>query len=257
MNKLLKSLSLLVATGFLSTLAGCELYFGNHGGGGNDTWNYCGSDGFYQCSGDSCEWVSSTCPTGQGSGTTQPGGGSGSGYGCTSQTDCAAGCYCDSSGTCQEGGFCATDADCGPGYHCDTQRSSCEPDTTPPGCTTDSQCDTASGQFCDVPTGTCTQGSCAVDTSITCNIAAPVCPVGSVPLEYNGCYTGACFATASCSQSPSCNFVNDETNCLGRTDCTALYIGLNCTNSSTGQACHSGDSGCTCTDFQFSSCKTN
>src|SRR5450755_163644 len=61
MNKLLNSLSLLVAVGFLSTLAGCDLYF-HDPGGGNDTWNYCGSDGAFQCQGDNCEWVSSTCP---------------------------------------------------------------------------------------------------------------------------------------------------------------------------------------------------
>ncbi len=72
MNKLVNTLSLLVVAGALSTLAGCELYFGDHGNNNNDTWNYCGSDGFYQCQGDSCEWVSSTCPSGSGSGRRAP-----------------------------------------------------------------------------------------------------------------------------------------------------------------------------------------
>ena len=138
MNKLLNSLSLLVAVGFLSTLAGCDLYF--HGqNDNNDSWNYCGSDGLYQCQGDNCEWVSNTCPDGTGSGGTGmggSGGSGGSGYECSSNAQCAAGCYCTASGTCEEGGFCATDADCGSGYHCDTARSSCEPN--PPGCTADS-----------------------------------------------------------------------------------------------------------------------
>ena len=51
MNKLVNIVSLLVATGFLSTLAGCDLYFGDHSNDGRDSWSYCGSDGFYQCNG--------------------------------------------------------------------------------------------------------------------------------------------------------------------------------------------------------------
>ena len=154
--KLFHSFTLLVGLALLSTLAGCELYFGGGHGDGGGSWNYCGSDGYYQCQGDSCSWVAPSCPAGAGSGSA--GTGSGSGYECTSSTDCAAGCYCQS-GTCEEAGFCATDADCGTGFHCNTERSSCEPN--PPGCTSNDQCDTASGQVCDVPTGTCTQGSCA------------------------------------------------------------------------------------------------
>jgi hypothetical protein len=243
MKKLFHSLSLLIAIGALGTLSGCELYFGGHGGGSGDTWNYCGSDGYYQCSGDNCTWVSSTCPAGQGSG---------SGFECTMSTDCAAGCYC-ASGTCEEGGFCTTDGDCGTGFHCNTGRSSCEPNPPqPPGCKVDSDCNQNGGQFCDVPTGTCTQGSCAGD--ITCNTVAPTCAVGSVPLIYNGCYTGGCLATDTCSDAPVCGHINDEGNCLDRADCTAVYVGLNCTNAQTGQACHSGDAGCTCQSFSFDHC---
>jgi hypothetical protein len=244
MKKLFHTLTLLM----LSTLAGCELYFGGHGGsGGGDSWNYCGSDGYYSCQGDNCTWVSPTCPgAGQGSG------GSGSGYECTSNTDCAAGCYC-ANGTCTEGGFCTADADCGPGYHCDTQRSSCEPN--PPGCTKDSDCNQAGGQFCDVPTGTCTQGSCA--GAITCNLAKPTCPVGSSPLIYNGCYTGGCLATDQCSAAPVCENINEENFCLARSaDCNSVYVGLNCTNTQTGQSCHDGDANCVCQSFQFDHCST-
>jgi hypothetical protein len=249
MKKLLNSLSLLVAVGFLSTLAGCDLYFHDHGND-NDTWNYCGSDGFYQCQGDNCEWVSNTCPDGQGSGSSTGSGSNGSGYECSSNAQCAAGCYCTAGGTCEEGGFCATDADCGSGYHCDTERSSCEPN--PPGCTADS---CTGGQVCDSGTGQCTSGSCAVDTTITCATAAPVCPAGQVPSEFEGCFTGACQDTAACATPASCNFINDEDNCLARaTDCSASYTGLNCTNTG-GTACHSGDAGCTCTDFQFAKCE--
>jgi hypothetical protein len=256
MKKLLTSLSLLVAAGALSTLAGCELYFGDHGGNNNsDTWTYCGSDGQYQCQGDSCEWVSSTCTDpGGGSGGSTMGSGSsgGSGYECTGNTDCAAGCYC-SSGTCTEGGFCSTDADCGNGYHCDTQRSSCEPN--PQGyCNSDTDCNQAGGQFCDTSNHTCTQGSCA--GAITCTTAKPTCASGSSPLIFNGCYTGACFETDQCSAAPVCENINDENDCLNRTaDCSATYTGLNCTTSD-GTACHSGDSGCTCQSFVFATCAT-
>jgi hypothetical protein len=252
MNKLLNSLSLLVAVGLLSTLAGCDLYFHDHGDGGNDSWNYCGSDGLYQCQGDNCEWVSSTCPdnTGSGSSMGSNDGSGGSGYECSSNTQCAAGCYCTASGTCEEGGFCATDADCGSGYHCDTARSSCEPN--PPGCTADS---CTNGQVCDSTSGQCTSGSCAVDTTITCTTAAPVCAVGQVPSELNGCFTGSCQDTAACTSPASCNFINDEDNCLARaTDCSASYTGLDCTNTG-GTACHSGDAGCTCASFEFASCE--
>jgi len=125
MTKLLHSLALLTAFAALGTLAGCELYFGSDNNGGN--WSYCGPDGQYQCSGNSCHWVGSTCTNpGSGSGGQGSGSGSGSGYECTSNTDCAAGCYCQN-GVCTEGGFCTQNSDCGPGYICDTNRSSCVP----------------------------------------------------------------------------------------------------------------------------------
>lgn len=173
-------------------------------------------------------------------------------YPCRVSTDCAEGCYCDN-GICQEAGFCANPGDCGSGFQCNTDRSSCEP--IPPGCKDNSGCDQAAGELCDVPTGTCTKGSCA--GAITCTTAAPTCPSGSSPLIFNGCYTGSCQPTTACTESPTCEHVNDETNCLNRNaDCTTVYVGLNCTNMQTGQACHSGDSGCLCESFQFDHCKT-
>ncbi|MFT3692455.1 MAG: hypothetical protein QM831_04890 [Kofleriaceae bacterium] len=253
MTKLLNSFSLLVAAGALSTLAGCELYFGNDHN--SDSWNYCGSDGYYQCSGDNCEWTSPSCPDGSssGSGSTEPGSNGGSGFECSSNTDCAAGCYCTSGGVCEEGGFCATDADCGNGYHCDTNRSSCEPNTVPT-CSTDADC-TGTNQTCDTTSHTCAQADCAVSTTVTCNIAAPVCPSGSVPLEYNGCYTGGCGTVASCTTAPSCSYINDQDDCVARAqDCSPTYTGLNCTHSD-GSACQSGaDPDCNCQMFEFASC---
>jgi len=277
MKKLVHSLGLMVAVATVSMLAGCDLYFGSHDNG-SSTWSYCGSDGYYTCHGDSCTWVSATCP----SGTTGSGG---SGYECTTSADCAAGCYC-ANGTCNEGGFCATDADCGSGYHCNTDRSSCEPN--PPGCASDADC--APGSTCDTSSGLCTEtctctddagaksqgydycdetrqtcergtdpnGTCGGTPGASCSGAEPQCPSGQVPLmdATTGCFTGQCEAYGSCAATPVCEHINDESNCLSRsTDCAATYTGINC-HKPDGTQCHSGDTNCTCASFQFAACST-
>jgi hypothetical protein len=276
MKKLVHSLGLMVAVATVGMLAGCDLYFGSHDSG-SSSWSYCGSDGYYQCKGDSCTWVSATCP----SGTTGSGG---SGYECTTSADCAAGCYC-ANGTCNEGGFCATDADCGDGYHCNTDRSSCEPN--PPGCGSDADC--PQGTTCNVNGGLCTEtctctddagakaqgydycdesrmtcekgtdpnGTCAGTSAAGCTAAAPQCPSGQVPLldSTTGCFNGQCELYASCAAAPVCEHINDESNCLGRMDCAATYTGINC-HKPDGTQCHSGDTNCTCQSFQFAACST-
>jgi Cys-rich repeat protein len=246
MKKLVHSLGLMVALVTTSMLAGCDLYFGSHDHG-SSTWNYCGSDGYYQCQGDNCTWESASCPA------TTNDGGVGSGYECTSSTDCAAGCYCGSNGVCTEGGFCATNADCGPGYQCDTARSSCEP--VPPGCQADSDC--ATGHSCNTATGACVADTCAGTPGTGCSTAEPKCATGEVPLidPTTDCYTGQCQAYASCSAKPVCENINDESDCLGRSDCATTYTGLNC-HKPDGTACHSGDTNCTCQSFQFATCST-
>lgn len=246
MKKLVSTLGFLVA---VAALAGCELYFDGNGSSG---------------------------------GSRPPSGSGGSGYGCTSDTDCAAGCYCDaSSGTCTEGGFCAQDSDCGPGYHCDTMRSSCEPN--PAGCTADADCPSGSVctngtctstcacmtdadavsqgfGYCDETRSTCENGSdpngsCggAISCLLTQGSTPPSCPSGEVPLISNGCYTGACEAIGSCDTAPGCTVINDESDCLGRTDCAPSYNGINC-HKPDGTACHSGDTNCTCGSFVFDHC---
>jgi hypothetical protein len=243
MTKSLSAFGLVLAS---TLLFGCDLYFGNGGGSG-------------------------------GGGT---GGGGSTGTTCTDNTQCAAGCYCNTStGTCTEGGFCSTDADCGPGYHCDTMRSSCEPN--PPGCTGDASC--PSGQTCQnmTCTATCTcttdaqakqagfgwcdttrmtcmtgqnpAGTCGGVPDASCTAAEPQCPAGSVPLLYNGCWNGNCQVFASCDTAPECTHINDETDCLGRADCSGVYDGLNCTKPD-GTACHSGDTNCTCQSYIFAAC---
>jgi len=279
MNKLLQTFGLLVAVATTSMLAGCELYFGSHDHNGGGSWNYCGTDGYYQCQGDSCTWVSPTCPA--------PGTSGGSGYECTSSTDCAAGCYC-ANGTCNEGGFCATDSDCGPGYHCNTDRSSCEPnggsDGSNTSCTTDASC--PQGQtcqnntctatcwcandaqavsegysYCDESRATCMNGTdpagtCGGTPDASCTTQPPTCATGDVPLLSNGCWNGQCEAASQCATPPVCEHINDEADCLDRTsDCLAEYTGINC-HKADGTACHSGDTGCTCQSFSFAKCVT-
>jgi hypothetical protein len=208
MNKTLSTVGLALTFAMVSLLAGCQLYFGDHSGSG-------GSGG-----------------GGTGSGSSQPGGGSGSdqppGYSCSTDNNCAAGCFCKS-GVCTEAGFCATDKDCGTGFHCDTQRSSCVP--------------------IPAPSGLCR-------ASVTCGTAAPACDVGQVPLVKDGCYTGACSAIAACEAAPACPAIQHEADCLGRTtDCSTVYTGIGCKKAD-GSACKSGDTGCTCDSFVFASCAT-
>ena len=278
MNKLVQSLGLMVALAATSMLAGCELYFGSHDhNGGGSTWNYCGSDGYYQCHGDSCTWVSPTCP--------DPGS-SGSGYECTTSTDCAAGCYC-ASGTCEEGGFCSGNSDCGPGYHCDTDRSSCEPDggsgsgsavtctsdascpdgqicgpngtcTAPCWCASDAQAASQGYAYCDESRQTCMSGTdpagtCGGTPDASCTTQPPKCASGDVPLLSNGCWNGQCEAASQCAVPPVCGNINDESNCLSRSDCRPEYTGHDC-HKSDGTACHDGDTGCTCATFTFADC---
>lgn len=250
MNKLLTSLGVALTL----ALSGCTLYFGGHGG--HDRWTYCGADGFYVCEGDNCTWQGASCPGGDG----------GTGYTCTSDRDCAAGCYCADSGTCEEAGFCTTDADCGPGFVCDVSRSSCEPAPPPPPpppapvcgngrLETGEACDDGNTTDGDGCSATCTvepQASCV--GTLTCNLGAPRCPADQVPLILDGCYTGECKAIAQCDAPPVCEVINTEASCLARTDCGAVYTGMNCTKAD-GSACRAGDAGCTCQSFSFASCK--
>jgi cysteine-rich repeat protein len=91
--------------------------------------------------------------------------------------------------------------------------------------------------------------------TLTCNLGAPKCPADQVPLIKDGCYTGTCEPLAQCDVTPVCAVINTEHSCLARTDCGAVYTGTNCTKSD-GTACHAGDTGCTCANYSFSSCKT-
>ncbi|HVK87757.1 MAG TPA: hypothetical protein VM513_26745 [Kofleriaceae bacterium] len=265
MTKLLAPLALV-----LTTLTGCELYFG--GDGDNDSrWTYCAADGYYDCYGDDCTWVGPNCPS-------EPG------YQCDSDADCAAGCYCGDDGTCEEAGFCATEEDCPDGFHCDVNRASCVPDA----CSTDADCDAgeycdgnggciascvcdtdeqaqaAGFGYCDEPRSTCMppspNGTCG-GTTASCNVTEPTCAAGSVALILDGCYTGQCSEIATCDVTPTCEALQHAEDCNARDgECRSLVNGVNCTRpgpNGTTVACMAGDMNCTCESLYFAACVSN
>jgi hypothetical protein len=259
----------------LATLAGCQLYFGDSGDDGD--WNYCGSDGYYECSGDDCYWRGPDCPTGG----TGSGGMGGGGFECTDSSDCAAGCYCGN-GVCEEAGFCTQDSDCGMGYTCNEDRSSCEPEgqtvcganeDCPAGqyceggtctstcvCSTDAEAAAQGFDYCDEWRITCMSGTDPAGTCAgqpTCNIVAPTCQPGDVPLlGADGCWNGECEAASQCADPAPCGRLNTSTDCLARTmDCRPIYAGSNCTKTDgSGLPCQDGDTDCTCANYAYHSC---
>jgi hypothetical protein len=272
------SIGLLVA---LSTtvLSGCALYFGEDHD--DDSWTYCGSDGYYTCEDENCQWVSATCPD-SGSGGGWGSGSGGGGFSCEDNNDCAAGCYCADNGTCEEAGFCTQDSDCGAGYECNEERSSCEPSGTST-CDWDYEC--AQGEYCAIDntcTATCVctddetavangygwcdetrntclpgqdpAGTCGGVGGTTCQTFAPVCPSGQVPTLIDGCYTGQCRDYAQCDVNPVCENINTEAQCLGQMGCDDVQNGINCRDAN-GNNCQPGV-GCTCDSYVFASCKT-
>lgn len=269
------SLGLLVAV-TTTVMSGCALYFGNDHD--EDTWTYCGSDGYYTCDGDNCQWASATCPD-QGSGTDPNGG-----FECSDNSDCAAGCYC-ANGTCEEAGFCTQDSDCGTGYVCNEDRSSCEPAgesctdnascpqgsicdngtcTTTCVCSTDAEAAAQGYDYCDELRVTCMSGddpygTCAGEP--TCNTVPPACQPGDVPLlGADGCWTGECEAASQCADAPPCGRINDEASCAARNDCHEIRNGINCTkpDGNGGMVpCQNGDTNCTCEQLIFAACAAN
>jgi len=278
----MKKLSLGILVALTTTvLSGCALYFGNDHEDG-DSWTYCGTDGYYVCDGDDCEWAGSSCPD-PGSGS---GGGMGGGFECTDSADCAAGCYC-ANGTCEEAGFCTQDSDCGRGYVCNEERSSCEPGgatctndaSCPSGniclegqctstcvCSTDAEAASQGYDYCDESRVTCMSGDDPAGTCAgegTCG-TRPTCAAGDVPLiGADGCWNGQCEAAGQCADAPACGHINDEPTCTGRGDCHTLVNGINCTKpdgpdpDTLPDACQAGDMNCTCEQLLFAGCAAN
>jgi hypothetical protein len=247
-QKLLSSAGLAIAVAAASLLSGCQLYFGDHKDSGSN---------------------SNPQPPNPGGAPVPPG------FACTTDVQCAAGCFC-ADGTCTEAGFCKTDTDCGTGFTCDTARSSCKP---LPSCTADGQC--SPGSACDAATGSCvvtckcasdaeavqqgagwcdeTRSTCmagtdpagACTTAVTCTTGAPACGEGQVPLVKDGCYTGTCRDIAVCEAAPACSALQHQDDCASRSaDCSEVFTGFNCH----GTTCGVSDVDCTCASYNFTSC---
>lgn len=61
-------------------------------------------------------------------------------------------------------------------------------------------------------------------------------------------------ATGVCEAPPVwCTDIVVEAECVARTDCQAIYGGMNCTDANGGE-CVSGDVDCTCEIFSFAAC---
>ncbi len=229
-NALLVTVFAVFATG----LAGCHLYLGD------DDGDYCN------------DWSCSDTPP-----IDNP-----AGWSCTSNSNCAAGCFCNDDNYCEEFGFCETNDDCPSGFSCD-DRSSCVPGAggEPPPierCTVDSEC--SDDLVCDTSRGICIPPyidppAASCQGSLNCSSAPPICPVGSTPAIQFGCYTGECIVNADCPDgAPLTCSDHAESACLEDATCGSVYRGVNCT-ADTGEECTSGSLDCTCESFVFDYCE--
>jgi len=153
-------------------LSGCTLYFGE------DTQsNYC-PPGTYV---GEDQWGNEAC---------LPGGPIG--FDCTTDNQCASGCYCDeASGSCAEAGYCSVDTDCGYGFECDCSNSCVPAGTESRTC----------GVECSVtgcPAGT----TCAADGS--CIPQGPSCTDDTQCAAGCYCLNGTCEETNICSTDADC-----------------------------------------------------
>jgi hypothetical protein len=261
MTKLMTCLGLVMAL----ALTGCTLYFGpnDHGdGNGSGTYSYCDDTGCYTCD----SYTNECWPQG-------------GGVGCSTDNDCAGGCYCDAqTNSCVETGFCTYDSDCPSGEVCDG-RETCIPGDRPDycwntGCALGSYCDQNSGAC--VPSTTCnTSDECDSGSSCVSGTCTPTCA--------GGCYydptTGACIESGFCTidndcpagdvcdttrstcipnpnpPPPACNTLADETSCTSRPDCDAIYGGVNCHDpANPGNSCTSPGANCVCDSYYFAAC---
>lgn len=255
---------LLACTGFAVALAtaGCTLYFGEEEDDGVQVSHYC--DGTADAT---------TCYTCY----TEPNGYQEcfpDGYGCSADSGCAAGCYCDeSSGACVEAGYCASDAECGFGLTCDcsgscvpdnTETRTCSPDSCwTSGCPEDSVC-TAEG-ICVIdqplpPTACESDGDCAAG----CYCVDGLCEETSVCAGDGDCADGEVCDTdrSTCVPEPppppppppACGDYTTQAACEAQSQCRAVVGGTNC-HRPDGSTCQSGDTSCTCEPpFTFQGC---
>ena len=183
MKNFFAAISLVVGVVTSAAMSACVLYVDDSGSSPSSGSNsYCDSSGCYTCdTAGTCKCVDDSC--------TSTGSGSGSAFSCTTDSQCAQGCYCDSAtSTCAESGFCTMDSDCSGGLMCDVSRNTCnQTGSAPMACQSDKDC--ASGETCDAASGQCKgQSMCKSDAE---------CGVGFT------CQDGSC-APAACNGNDSC-----------------------------------------------------
>jgi hypothetical protein len=75
-----------------------------------------------------------------------------------------------------------------------------------------------------------------------------VCGDDATPGIEAGCWTGACIPLEECGEPPpppACAELDSEQSCVSRTDCDALYEGIDC--ECTGDMCE-------CAEWIFDQC---
>ena len=85
-------------------------------------------------------------------------------------------------------------------------------------------------------------GEC--DGDVLCESLPPLCEAGTTPGIANGCWTGACIDLSLCPQT-ACGDIQGESMCIARDDCSAYYVGDDCSCDANG---------CTCGQWLFDSC---
>lgn len=121
-----------------------------------------------------------------------------------------------------------TNVDCGGGYHCEDQcKDTCTPTSGCGGPQCGPMC-VPDGNVCD--TANCGPGYQCVET---CTAPTPT-------------HAGQCFP--SCVAITACETLTTETACAGRSDCTTVYNGDNCT-------CYPNQ-GCSCEILTYDHCES-
>jgi hypothetical protein len=138
---------------------------------------------------------------------------------------------------------CSTHDDC-IAIHANACAGDSNSDPLPP----DGLVETCLGVFseCAGESNSADPGTCYGE--VLCDGPVPECPPDTLPGVKDGCYTGFCIPVAQCESQPACAAIAAEMACVGRSDCTPLYEGIDCTCDAAG---------CTCNDWQFESCTAN
>jgi len=179
----------------------CAAYYTENLGAGSAQFSRCAAEGFVSCFGDLECGPGAHCSTSDGECLPPPG--------CTGGADaCPAVC----AGRCVLDNDSCSIVDCGTGAHCEQQ---CHPCDSPDPTTT---CDPICQPLC-VPDQACDATTCPPNTECVqqCDGITPGNP---------GC--GQC--TISCVPiGASCEALSTEAACAGRSDCTRVYQGMDCT----------------------------